>query len=368
MRVTLYTDARGRGGAEISLGHLLAALPSGVEPEVLGVDAQVVGWVAGRRPGTPYDVLPERLGAHLSALRARAPDVLHVNRCTPWACATGLTAGLALPGARVVVVDQLPLRTTRAVELWRTRALTLRADAAVAVGAASARRIEDFYALGRGSVRSIPNLVPDLPDLPDPAGTPTPPTRRDGSLELGAVGRLDPVKGHDVLLRALARVAGARLTIVGSGGWREHLVRLADDLGVTDRVRFAGWVEEPRRLLASYDVVVLPSRSEGYPLTVVEAMLAARPVVATRVGAVPEAVRDGETGLLVDPGDVDGLAAALCRLRDDPGLRARLGRRGRELAAATMTAEHMAAAHVELWRAVRARPRAPRLRVPTPRP
>ena len=77
--------------------------------------------------------------------------------------ATVTLAALSIPGARVVTIDQLPLRTVEASWLWRTRSLTLRVDAAVAVGEASARRMEDFYALGRSSVRSIPNGVHGMP-------------------------------------------------------------------------------------------------------------------------------------------------------------------------------------------------------------
>jgi glycosyltransferase involved in cell wall biosynthesis len=116
-----------------------------------------------------------------------------------------------------------------------------------------------------------------------------------------------------------------------------------------------------------FDIIALPSRSEGFPLVVVEAMLAARPVVATRVGSVAEAVSDGETGLLVNKDDVDSLAAALRRLRDDPALRVRLGRCGREVAIARFTVEHMVERYERIWHEVLVAPQAPRLRVPRPR-
>lgn len=364
LRVALYTDARGRGGAEISLANLLGALPPGIEPAVLGVDADVVRWIAARRAGTPWRVLPDgpaRWPAHAAALRRLGPGVLHVNRCVPWACAAAIAAGLATPRLRIVAVDQLPLRTTAALPLWRTRALSLRADGLVAPGTASARRMEDFYALGRGTVRSIPNGVPDAP----PTGRAP---RGDGPLRVAAVGRLDAVKGYDVLLRAVARVDGARLTIFGEGAERGALQALAGTLGIGDRVAMPGWDEDVRARLADFDVLALPSRSEGFPLVVPEAMLAGLPVVATPVGGVEEAVRDGETGLLVPVGDAVALAAALSRLAADPPLRAALGAAGRQGARARFTAARMAAAYAALWREVVRRPRAPRVRVPAPRP
>lgn len=112
--------------------------------------------------------------------------------------------------------------------------------------------------------------------------------------------------------------------------------------------------------------MALPSRSEGFPLTVVEAMLAARPIVATRVGSVAEAVIDGETGLLVEKDDVAWLAAALRRLRD-AALRIRAVQRGRELAVTRFTVEHMAKSYENLWHQVVSAPHAPRFRVKRPR-
>ncbi|MDP9408678.1 MAG: glycosyltransferase, partial [Actinomycetota bacterium] len=303
LRVVLHTDSPGRGGAEISLGNLLGALDSGgpgaqreVRPYVLGFDPEVTRWIADRRPGTPWSLVPggtRGAAATAAALARLRPDVVHANLSVPWACAPGLTAALAVPGVRVVAVQQLPLRTTALAQWLRTRALLLRVDAHVAVGTASGRRVEDFYALGRGSVCSVPNGVPDVP-LPAPTPRPS-----GGPLRVVSVARLDPVKGGDVLLRALARLPGVEVTLLGEGGWRGHLEGLAADLGVADRVSLPGWSESVQASLVEHDVVVLPSRSEGFPLSVAEAMLASRPVVATGVGSVAELVADGETGLLV---------------------------------------------------------------------
>ncbi len=366
LRVVAYTDSVGRGGAEISLGNLLAALPPEIKVVVVAIDRAVIGWIAARRPGTPALVLPDGargLAAHIRTFRHLRPDVVHINKSVPWACAVAHIAALLTPGVRVVMVDQLPLRTTEAFLLWRTRALALRADALVAVGQASATRLEDFYALGRGSVCSILNCVPPVSEVaPEPA-EPVP----SSVLRIVAVGRLDAMKAHDVLLRALACVTGARLTILGDGGERAALQRLAVELRIGDRVDLRGWVEDPRAHLPRYDVFVLPSRSEGFPLTMVEAMLAGLPIVATPVGSIAEAITDGETGLLVPVNDVEALATALVRLRDDYELRVRLGTRGQAVAEARFTVEHMVDAYAALWRAVIARPRAPRVRVPTPK-
>ena len=366
LRVVAYTDAAGVGGAEISLGHLVATVSADIDVTVLGTSSLVVDAIADRRPQAARMVLPATGSrsslAHTRTLHQLRPDVVHINLCTPWVGTTCLIAALLLPKARVVRVDQLPLRTTDALTLWRTRLLCLRVDAHVAVGEASARRMEDFYALGRGTILSVPNCVPDVMERPAP-----PPVRPDGQLVVGSVGRLDRMKAHDVLLRAMVQVDGVRVVILGEGDQRSALEKLATGLGVRDRLDLLGWVDNPRAYLPKFDVIALPSRSEGFPLAIIEAMLAARPVVATHVGSVAEAVSDGETGILVPKDDCDSLATALRRLRDDPALRTRLGQRGREVAVAHFTVEHMAANYEQLWYKVVSTPRSPRLLVPRPR-
>jgi glycosyltransferase involved in cell wall biosynthesis len=284
--------------------------------------------------------------------------VVHANLPVPWSASVGLAVALALPGARVLAVQQLPLRTVELPTWLRTRALLRRLDAHVAVGRQSCRLMEDFYALGRGSLRSIPNFVPDLAPAERRPAAQRPP--RNG-LVIGSFGRLDRVKGYDILLSAVAALPDARLVVLGEGEERPALERQACDLGVADRVDFAGWDPEPRRRLAEWDVFCLPSRSEGFPLSIVEAMLAGLPVVATRVGSVAEAVQDQRTGLLVAKNDVAGLTEALCGLID-PTRREALGRAGREHAVEHFTVEKMADAFRDLYDDLRSQPRRSRLR------
>ena len=362
LRVVVYTDSAGVGGAEISLGHLVANVSSIIDITILGTSPAVVKAIACRRPQATSMVLPGEglrgIVTYQTLLKLR-PDVVHLNLCTPWAGTTGLVAALILPRVRVVRVDQLPLRTTDLLKLLRVRALCRRVDAHVSVGKESARRMEDFYALGRGSVISIPNGVPDLADHPAPM-------KHHGELVVGCVGRLDPMKAHDILLRAIAQVEGVRAVILGEGAYRSELEQLANQLRIQERVELRGWVDNPCATLPEFDIIAQPSRSEGFPLSVVEAMLAARPVVATRVGSMAEAVTDAQTGFLVDKDDVDGLAAALRCLRDRPDLRRQFGQRGREIAVGSFRAEQMAARYEQLWHQLVAAPQAPRLRVSRP--
>ena len=158
----------------------------------------------------------------------------------------------------------------------------------------------------------------------------------EGSMVIGCVARLDPVKDHGTLLRAYARLARAHPTVhlllVGEGPQRPVLEREVAQLGLAGRVHFAGARSNRPNLHGLVDISVLTSQSEGFPNTIVEAMAAGRPVVATRVGGVPDAVEHGRTGLLVDPGDDEALAVALDALLTDEVKRATLGREARERA------------------------------------
>ena len=155
---------------------------------------------------------------------------------------------------------------------------------------------------------------------------------------VGVVARLAPVKDHAMLLRAVSRLTAAgvlvHIVLVGDGPERRNLERLAQELGLDGRVTFTGTLPNRPNPHELFDVTVLTSRSEGFPNTVVEAMAAGRPVVATRVGGVPDAVRPDVTGLLVPAGDVAALAGALEQLRQSPTLARRLGEAGRTVARA----------------------------------
>lgn len=170
------------------------------------------------------------------------------------------------------------------------------------------------------------------------------------------VGLLAPVKGVDILLQALERLQGARwhCVVVGDGGLRAALEAQAAQAGLKDRVRFVGArpSDEIPLWMNAADALVLPSRSEGRPNVVLEAQACALPVVATRVGGTPELVEDGDTGLLVDPDDVEGLAGGIERVLGDAALRRRLGEAARKsIASRGLTWEASAAQMHRVYRA-----------------
>jgi glycosyltransferase involved in cell wall biosynthesis len=161
----------------------------------------------------------------------------------------------------------------------------------------------------------------------------------DETIAIGMAGLLSAWKGHEVFLQAAAHLVtrcSPPLAFVIAGGHdgdrsrRAEVARRADALGLAGRVRLVGFCEDMSLLLSALDVVVVPSlRPDPLPGIVLEAMALARPVVASRIGGIPEMVDDGITGLLVDPGDAEALAAALARLVEAPERRRDMGRAGR---------------------------------------
>jgi glycosyltransferase involved in cell wall biosynthesis len=137
--------------------------------------------------------------------------------------------------------------------------------------------------------------------------------------------------------------------IVGDGPLRGELEALSVELVVRDRVILTGWLEEPRALFGTFDVLAQASRYESFPLALLEAMHAGTPIVATSVGGVPEMLEHGRTGLVVPPEHPDALAAALERLLGDPELRRRLGVHAREVAVARFGTDVMCRAYEALY-------------------
>lgn len=211
-------------------------------------------------------------------------------------------------------------------------------------------------------VRVVANGIP----LDGPSPTPAERIALRDSLGVPAgaflvltAGRLTAQKDQATLLRALAALAdGPRpvhCVVAGDGELRDELAALAEQPGLRGRVRLPGFREDMAALLRAADAFALPSLDEGMPMILLEAAAAGAPLVATPVGDVPTLVRDGVTGLLVPRGDAGALAAALGKLRDDPGLAARLGEAARAEVRREHSHEAMAARYAEVYEEYAAR-------------
>jgi glycosyltransferase involved in cell wall biosynthesis len=209
------------------------------------------------------------------------------------------------------------------------------------------RLVESEGGVSPSRIVTIPNFLDPEAFNPLPAGE----RRRmlqelgvpEGAFVVGIVARLSPVKDHATLLRAIASLRSNMPTLhcvlVGDGPERERIEALGGQLGISDILHLAGERPQSPNLHGLFDVSVLCSTSEAFPNSVLEAMAAARPVVATDVGGTPDAVREGTTGLLVRPGDPSRLAHAITRLYHEPALRVKLGNAGRASARAGYSAD-----------------------------
>ncbi|MFH1173496.1 MAG: glycosyltransferase family 4 protein [bacterium] len=178
--------------------------------------------------------------------------------------------------------------------------------------------------------------------------------RTDNLFVIGTVCRLNKEKGVEYLLRA-AKIAtefivNLQLIIVGDGEEKDHLEWLANKLGLGKTVLFVGWQKDLDQWLANFDIFVLPSvKRESFGLVLLDAMAHAKPIIASRLGGIPEVIDDQVTGLLVKPGDADDLAQAIINLHRQPKLRQQMGRLGYERAKENFNLEKMMTKYYQIF-------------------
>jgi glycosyltransferase involved in cell wall biosynthesis len=282
---------------------------------------------------------------HLAKLiRRERPDILHTH--TAKAGAVGRVAALLSGSARPAIIVHTfhghvlrgyfnPLTTFgfRLLERWLATFTT-------ALIAVSPEVRDDLVRLGVAPARkfAIVRLGIQLDERIGADAGAREETRRilgvsQDAFVVGWVGRMTAVKRTDDVLRALKglvdRGVDAYLCLVGDGPDRDHLERYAHELGIVRRCLFLGYQDEVGRFYQAIDALILPSTNEGTPVSVIEALAAQRPAVATRVGGIPDVIRAGIDGFLVDVGDADALAEQLAVLARDPARRAEMGAEGR---------------------------------------
>jgi glycosyltransferase involved in cell wall biosynthesis len=175
---------------------------------------------------------------------------------------------------------------------------------------------------------------------------------------VGMVSRLVKEKGCEYFLRAaadvLSRFPRARFLLVGEGPERANLEQLARELRlqIGENIDFCGYRDDMPNVYASFDICVLPSFAEGMPMTILEAMAAGKPVIATSVGEIPQLVTPGLDGLLVTPGKLHELSAAITRLLGDASLRRRMGENGLQKARKSFSSDSMARSYSAVYRQV----------------
>jgi hypothetical protein len=366
MKRTLLNDVMtgpGRVAFFAAYPHVYGGTERGLQLLALGLQAR--GWDVEILVPAPGPVAERFDAAGLRVDVVEAPAALLVyGRGTRGRRA--LSAAGALPG----YWDRLRrrLRATDVVHAFTQRAMTLAGPPARAAGAQlvwhvggteptkalnhlAARLANAVVAVSPSAAAALPAAAHPVVvgNAADPAAFESVPARATG-IHVACAARLTPEKGVDVLLRASAivkrdvpdlRVLVLGDTQAGYEAYRDELVALADRLGVAETVCFAGFVEEPFRRWAGARVYVQPSRTEGLPLAVAEAMASGLPVVATAVGGVPDLLDGGRAGRLVPAEDPEALAAAIGDLLGDPEAAARLARAGQARVEASYTVDRM---------------------------
>ena len=360
LRVALVVSGLSAGGKERTVAELAFALADrGHRPTVFALAEDGPIGDTLRRGGIPSVLLRSRPGVDpglpfrlAAAFRQARPDVVHVHDrvSLPHAVLAnelGTRVPVVLTSHGALFLELGPVRTVE-------RLASLRLAAATAVSAEAADDIGRLLRLPF-AVRVVPNAVPRADAE---RARPRVPGSGEAPFRFLCVGDRKPEKAYDVLLDAVGALAGRDLgrrwlvEVAGAAGDPEHLQALARhtaELGVGDLVRFLGPRGDVPDLLAASDAFVLPSRREGMPVALLEAMASGRAIVAARVGSVPEVLEEGAAGLLVRAEDSRGFAEAMGRLVMSPDLARDLGARA-AAAAGRYTASRMAANYERSYR------------------
>lgn len=338
---TLLLDCartEGSGATEHGFGYFLPWKDALVRP-MREAGAEVVCFEARGAAGMLLQV--PRLARHLRRWRA---DVLHCH--LPLAGVAGRLAG-RMAGVPVVYTEHNLMERyhplTRGVSLWTWHLQEAVVAVSSEVATSAARHAGD-----RVPIHVIRNGVPADRLRADPDGAEAVRRRLDippSAPVVGQVAVFRVQKRLDLWLQAareiLDRRPETRFLLIGDGPLRAEIEALASELGLTAAIRFAGLQEDVRPYLSAMDVLMSSSDFEGMPLVLLEAMALERPVVATAVGGVPEAVIDGGTGALVAPGDLQALAETVGQLLDAPERRAAWGRAGRRRVVEELSTDRM---------------------------
>ena len=338
VRVVYLTHTLGVGGAEELILNMVTRLPRDRYEPIVCCFENPPGAIGSEIASHGIEVVPLGIAPGWRHPLAWWTIVRFLRRVRPDIVHTFLLPA-SLYGRSAAVAARVPIVIGTEVNIYerkqRHHIVVERLLAAVtACVVASAESVKTAYVrqlgIPAGAVRVVYNAVnwDRLQSTASPEAV-----RAELGIPLdrtvvGVVATLSDKKGHRVLLDAVARTPGLEniwLMLVGDGRERHALEVHAAALGIRDRVTFCGTRRDLGNMLTAMDVFALPSLWEGLPLALLLAMGAGRPVVATRLAGIPEVVTDGQTGLLVEPGDAAAMGSALARVCGDAALRIRLG-------------------------------------------
>ena len=339
MRILYIITTPDHGGAQVNLLDLISGWPKGIECIVatgeegfltdearkLNVDVQILQRLV--RPVSPLnDLLAYR--DMVTLIRQTAPDLVHCHSSK-----AGLLGRLAANTAGVPVVFTVHGWAFEDGISWFQRTIGRIAEFAAAricrnqhvitVAEADRELAIERNVIDAERMTTIHNGIPDDGRQADPDFP--------GTATMVMVARFSDQKDHETLFKALAGVAEPfKMLLVGHGPLFDSTRRLAKEMGVASQVDFLGNRQDVPDILAGSQIFILSSHWEGFPISILEAMRAGLPVVATGVGGVSEAVVDGETGFVTPPRDAEALGNAIQQLLSDPQLRESMGSEGRK--------------------------------------
>lgn len=308
------------------------------------------------RPGREWT---RRLPELVRYFRALPGDVLHVNLPSAYDAGASSVAWAARQAGyrRVVTTEQLPMIERKYRQLLPKLFFSQWIDDIIVNTHLNRELLIRRHRMDPAKLRIVENGVEDpMPYSIEERQALRASWKADqATLVIGIVGALTRRKGHHFLLEALAAVGRQQpallwcLVVVGEGEEEDTLRSLADRLGVGPRVRWLGARTDAARLMQSLDLFVLPSTIEQMPFTILEAMAAHLPVISSSIFGIPEMVEDGRSGVLLEPGNVPALTAAILRLISDSSLRLSFGERARRLFETRFTAERMAMSTARIY-------------------
>ncbi len=350
------------GGAERFLVELVQGLPkTHFEVKVVCIARKGIWAHSLERDGIEVSCLNKRTGFHptilprlMSLIRREKPDLVNTYLWTAdlWARLAAILTHVPC----ILVTEQNVDVWKRWYHRWIDRLLFLYTDYVICVS----DQVADFYRrefrLPSRKLRIIPNAISLSPFSREPYSLVFRESLDDDTSHFlyACIARLHPQKGHEVLLQAVRLLLNQGYTsfsvlLVGEGPLTDRLRELAASMGLDPWVTFLGVRQDIPRILRHVDAFVLPSLYEGLPLSVIEAMAAELPVIATRVGGTSQIVRDGHTGLLVPPNDPSSLANAMRTLLLNSAAAKRMGRNGRFLVHQFYSIESAAQATEDLF-------------------
>jgi glycosyltransferase involved in cell wall biosynthesis len=373
VRLTYYSEAHEMGGAEEYLRLLIEGLDRRkYDIRFVCADGRALAPLIDRLRSMQVDVSILGVGQESSAgrptrsqlsnlwrfFRNHPTDIIHFNLPHPYACRFAIIAARLAQIPIIVTTNHLPTMSPDRYT-WKGR-LVLRiaqqgVDMTLVESEINRKAALNNYKLDPAKVVSIYHGIDvkrfdrrfDREAILAELGL------NPAHFIIGTVGRLTAQKAHHIFLDAAAliksRLQQAKFIIVGDGELRQELDRQAQKLGLAEDVLLTGYCSDVPRLLSVFDVFALSSNFEGLPLSILEAMAMAKPVVATRVDGVPEAVADGETGSLVPPGDSVALAQAILRLAQNPSRAQALGHAARRRVEAMFRQDLMVAHTDQLY-------------------